>query len=226
MLAAFKVLLHRYSGQQDICVGTSIANRTQHEVAGLIGFFVNTLALRSEVSGEASFTELLQQVKTTTMEAYEHQDVPFEKVVEVVVKERDLSRNPLFQVMLVLQNTSEVSQLRLGEVKLSGVGFTQNGSKFDITFFISETANGLQGSVEYATDLYNESTIIRMTDHFKELLTSIVKSPQQKIGELQMLTKSEEQQLLVEFNDTAVDYPKDKIIVDLFEEQAARSYTM
>jgi hypothetical protein len=133
LLAAFKVLLNRYSGQQDICVGSPIANRTQQEVEGLIGFFVNTLALRSEVNGETSFTELLQQVKLTTMEAYEHQEVPFEKMVEVVVKERDLSRNPLFQVMFSLQNIPQVSQLHLGELELSGKGYENLTALFVIT---------------------------------------------------------------------------------------------
>ena len=120
LLAAFKVLLHRYSGQQDICVGSPIANRTQQEVEGLIGFFVNTLALRSEVKGRHPFTELLQQVKATTLEAYEHQEVPFEKVVEAVVKERDLSRSPLFQVMFVLQNTPGSSAASFGRSAIIG----------------------------------------------------------------------------------------------------------
>ncbi|MEJ7675840.1 MAG: amino acid adenylation domain-containing protein [Chitinophagaceae bacterium] len=223
MLAAFKILLHRYSGQEDICVGSPIANRTHEEIEGLIGFFVNTLALRSEVKAESSFTELLKQVKVTTMEAYEHQDVPFEKVVEVVVKERDLSRSPLFQVMFSLLNTPEVSQLHLGEVELSGESYENLTAQFDISFDITETGAGLQGSVQYSTDLYNESTIVRMMDHFITLLNSIVKAPEQKIGELAMLTKEEEQQLLVDFNDTVVDYPKDKTIVDLFEEQALKT---
>ncbi|MEJ7675703.1 MAG: condensation domain-containing protein [Chitinophagaceae bacterium] len=223
LLAAFKVLLHRYSGQQDICVGTSLANRTQQEVEGLVGFFVNTLALRSEVKSDASFAELLQQVRLTTMESYEHQDLPFEKVVEVAVRERDLSRNPLFDVMLVIQNTPEVQQLRLGEVQLSVEEFTHDTAKFDITFFITNTVNGLFGSVEYATDLYKEATISRMIDHFKTLLNSIVTLPQQKIGELPMLTHAEEHQLLAVFNDTAVDCSKDKTVVKLFEQQAAKT---
>jgi non-ribosomal peptide synthetase component F len=221
LLAAFKVLLHRYSGQQDICVGSPIANRTQQEVEGLIGFFVNTLALRSDVEGDALFIDLLQQVRATTIEAYEHQEVPFEKVVEIVVKERDLSRNPLFQVMFALQNTPEVPQLRLGEIILSPKKLPHNTTKFDITFLLVETPQGLRGDMQYATDLYDESTITRMLGHFKELLGSIVRSPQQKIAELTMLTKAEEQQLLVEFNDTVVYYPKDKTIIDLFEEQVA-----
>ena len=223
LLAAFKVLLHRHSGQEDICVGSPIANRTQKEVEGLIGFFVNTLALRSEVRSELSFKELLQQIKGTAMEAFEHQDVPFEKIVEAVVKERDLSRNPLFQVMLVMQNTPAVQALRIGEVQLSDEEFIHNTTHFDITFSIAETLNGLEGVVEYATDLYNKETILRMPDHFTTLLASIVRSPLQKIGELRMLTNEEEHQLLVEFNDTKVDYPKDKTIVDLFEVQSAKT---
>ena len=223
LLAAFKILLHRYSGQEDICVGSPIANRTQEEIEGLIGFFVNTLALRSEVKSGSSFIELLQQVKATTMEAYEHQDVPFEKVVEVVVKERDMSRNPLFQVMLGLQNTPKVEQLRLGGVQLSVEEIVRDTAQFDIAFFITEITDGLQVTIKYATDLYTEATIIRMINHFKMLLDSIVAAPQQKIGEFTMLTKAEEQQLVYEFNDTAVDYPKDKTVVDLFEEQATKT---
>ncbi|MEJ7675699.1 MAG: condensation domain-containing protein [Chitinophagaceae bacterium] len=140
LLAAFKTLMHRYSGQQDICVGTPVANRAQQELEELIGFFVNTLAIRSEVKSDASFIELLQQVKSTTLEAYEYQDVPFEKVVEVVVKERDLSRNPLFQVLLVMQNTPEVQEFRLGEVQLSVEGYTHETTKFDISIFFTETS--------------------------------------------------------------------------------------
>ncbi len=148
LLAAFKVLLQRYSGQEDICVGTPIANRAQKEVEGLIGFFVNTLALRSKVKPDLSFKELLQQVKATALEAYEHQDVPFEKVVEAVVKERDLSRNPLFQVMLAMQNTTRNQPLGLGEIQLLDEKYKNDTSHFDITFYITETNDGLQGSVE------------------------------------------------------------------------------
>ena len=222
LLAAFKILLHRYSDQQDICVGTSIANR-QQEVEELIGFFVNTVALRSQVKSGESFAELLQEVRSTTMEAYENQDLSLEKVVEVVVKERDLSRNPLFQVMLVLHNTPAVNVNRLGEVELSVEQFKYDTVRFDMTFFIKETTEGLQGNVHYATDLYSEATINRMISHFKTLLNSIVKSPQKKISELTMLTREEKHQLLYEFNDTKVDYPNDKSIVDLFEEQAAKT---
>ena len=139
LLAAFKVLLYRYSGQEDICVGTSVANRPEQALDGLIGFFVNTLALRSQVKGDKTFIELLQEVKTMTRQAYANQEVPFEKVVEAVVKERVPGRSPLFQVMLVLNNTPEVPELKLGELVLSDQGYEQTTSKFDLTFFITET---------------------------------------------------------------------------------------
>ncbi|MEO6220583.1 MAG: amino acid adenylation domain-containing protein, partial [Ginsengibacter sp.] len=184
LLAAFKVLLHRYSGQQDICVGTPIAGRQQQGLEELIGFFLNTLALRTEVNRSASFKELLQKVRATTLEAYEHQEVPFEKIMETVIKKRDLSRSPLFQVMFELQNTPNVPKLHFGEVELSQKAFAPNTSKFDLTFSITERPSGLAGSVQYCTDLYNKETIIRMMDHFKELLDTIVKEPAQSIDVL------------------------------------------
>ncbi|MEO7532772.1 MAG: amino acid adenylation domain-containing protein, partial [Ferruginibacter sp.] len=222
LVAAFKVLMHRYSGQEDICVGTPIANRTSREVEDLIGFFVNTLALRSDVNSELSFKELLQQVKTTTLEAYEHQDVPFEKVVDVVLKERDMSRNPLFQVMFILQNTPDVPELKLGDVQLSSEGFKHSSSKFDLTFALVENEAGINGSVEYCTDLFDETTIIRMTGHFEELLKAIVKAPQQTVELLGML-KPEETQLLTTFNETKVVYPTATTIAHLFEEQVIKT---
>ena len=169
LLAAFKVLLYRYSGQQDICVGTPIAGRQQQELEGSIGFFLNTLALRSKVEGELSFIDLLSGVKTSTLEAYEHQEVPFEKVVDAVVKERDMSRSPLFQVMFVLQNTPEVEQLRLGGLQLSAEGSGNTTAKFEITLSITQTGEGLFGTWEYNTDLYSADTVERMITHYKEL---------------------------------------------------------
>jgi amino acid adenylation domain-containing protein len=221
LLAAFKVLLHRYSGQEDICVGTPIANRLQQELEGLIGFFVNTLALRTEVNGEASFNDLLHQVKTTTMEAYQNQEAPFEKVVESVAKGRDMSRNPLFQVMFVLRNTPEIPDLRLGELEFEGVAFGHETSLFDLTFFITETGSGLVCSLEYSTDLYSKQTISRFITHFKVLLSSIIKAPEQAIADLPMLTLEERSQVLLDFNNTETTYRADKSIMDLFEEQVS-----
>ncbi|MEO7533118.1 MAG: amino acid adenylation domain-containing protein, partial [Ferruginibacter sp.] len=222
LLAAFQVLLYRYSGQEDICVGTPIANRGQQELEELVGFFVNTIALRTEVNGNKSFTGLLQQVKATTLEAYANQDVPFEKVVDAVVRERDMSRTPLFQVMFILQNTPDVPAFRLGEVQLSSEGYQHTTSKFEITFNITDTKTGLQCTVEYCTDLYSERTIARFISHFKELLNAIVKEPEQKIGNLSVLSKVDEQ-LLVEFNNTKAVYPTGKTIIDLFAEQVLKT---
>lgn len=223
LLSVFKVFLYRYSGQQDICVGTSVAGRQQQETEGLMGFFINTLALRSELRGDHSFTRLLQQVKATTLEAYEHQEVPFEKVVDAVVQERDMSRNPLFQVLFVLQNTPEVPELRLGQLTLSSQSYVHSTAQFDLNVSLTETAHGLYGSMEYSTDLYSEQTIGRMISHFKELLGSVVREPEQQIGKLPMLTGAEKHQLLVEFNDTVSAYSKDRTVIDLFEEQVLRT---
>jgi non-ribosomal peptide synthetase component F len=223
LLAAFKVLLYRYSGQADICVGSPIANRPQQELEGMIGFFVNTLALRSEVRGDASFTDLLQQVRSTTLEAYANQDVPFERVVDAVVKDRDMSRTPLFQVMFALQNTPEVPQLRLGEVQLSGQAFSRNTSRFELTFSVTDSALGLHGSVEYCTDLFTIEKIQQLLGHFKELLKSIIRTPGEKIRALPMLAEQEQQTLLVEFSGTKAEYDTDKNIVDLFEEQVQKT---
>ncbi|MGZ5134066.1 MAG: amino acid adenylation domain-containing protein, partial [Flavitalea sp.] len=220
LLSAFKVLMHQYTSQQDICVGTSIAGRQQEEIEGLIGFFINSLALRSEVKSTASFTELLQQVKVTTLEAYENQEVPFERVVDAVVKERDLSRNPLFQVLFALQNIPEVPNLSLGDIVLSQENFEHTTTQFDLTFRITETPSGLVSSVEYCTDLFHKQTIRRMLNHFEKLLDSIVTNPQQKIAELSILSKEEEDEILVAFNDTFSAYPKHLSLVGLFEEKA------
>ncbi|MEJ7738034.1 MAG: amino acid adenylation domain-containing protein, partial [Chitinophagaceae bacterium] len=206
LLAAFKVLLYRYTGQQDICVGTSIANRPGQEMEELLGFFVNMLALRSEVHSDDFFTAVLQQVKQTTLEAYEHQDIPFEKVV-AVIKERDLGRSPLFQVLFVLLNTPEVPELRLGELSLFKEDYEHTTAQFDITFLLTETPVGLRATVEYCTDLYHEQTITRMMGHFQELLSAIVKQPDEKVGLLPMLTMAEEHQLVVEFNANESLYP-------------------
>jgi hypothetical protein len=223
LLSVIKILFYRYSGQLDICIGTGTAGRLQQELEGLIGCFVNTLALRDNVNGDSSFIELLNQVKITTLGAFANQDLPFEKVVDAVVKERDRSRSPVFQVFFILQNTPEVPELKLGELQLSREGIDHTTSKFDLVFTITETGNGLQGAVQYCTDLYGEPTILRMLSHFKELIRSVVKTPQQSIGKLTMLAPTEEQQLLNAFNDTNVDYPKDKNILDLFEEQVIKT---
>ena len=156
LLSVFNVLLYRYSGQEDICVGTPVAGRSQQETENLIGFFINTLALRSQVDGSKPFTQLLQETKETTLEAYSHQEVPFEKVVDAVVTTRDMSRSPLFQVLFSLQNTPEVPQLKLASLSLTAASQEHTTTQFDIAFMLSETTSGIQGTVEYSTDLYKE----------------------------------------------------------------------
>ena len=223
LLSVFKVLLYRYSGQQDICVGSPVANRGQQEIEGLIGFFINTVALRSDLGGNPSFIELLDQVRQTTLSAYAHQDTPFEKVVEAVVDHRDLSRSPLFQVMFVLQNTPEVPVLRLqgGELRLEES--KHQTSKFDLTFTVVEEGQTITVAVEYSTDLFEAARIARMFNHYERLLQSVVANPAQRIGELELLNEAEQHQLLAVFNDTAVEYPLDKTVLDLFTEQVLKS---
>ncbi|HYC29482.1 MAG TPA: condensation domain-containing protein, partial [Chitinophagaceae bacterium] len=219
LLAAFKLLLHRYSGQQDICVGAPVAGRRQQEVESLVGFFVNTLALRTHIDSGLTFLQLLNQVRTTTLEAYEHEDVPFEKVVEAVVKDRDLSRSPLFQVVFVLQNAPATPELVLGETMLEQYASEHVTTHFDLTLSITETDAGLINVIEYCTDLFEQDTIVRMGTHYAELLRSIVQLPEQEVGAINMLPKDERHKILKEFNNTASPWPQDKSIVDVFEEQ-------
>ncbi len=222
LLAAFKILLYRYTSQTDIIVGSPIANRSRTETESLIGFFVNVLALRTDLSGKLSFQELLGRVKSTALEAYVHQDLPFENLVEELQPNRDLSYNPLFQVMFVLQNLPQPN-LNLSDVSVSYEEGDNGTSKFDLTLFVEDFQEGLVATCEYNTDLFNVDTITRMLAHFQTLLSSIVSNPQQDIAKLQFLTSSEIKQLLVEWNDTKSDYPQDKCIHQLFEAQVEKT---
>ena len=224
LLAAFKVLMSRYSGQEEVCIGSPIANRTQKDLEGMIGFFVNTLALRTQVTPESTFQELLQAVKKTTLEAYEHQHVPFEKVVDRVVQTRDLSMSPLFQVMFVLQNTPEAVDIALDGLTISEYEDHElTAAKYDITFTVNETDDRFAIEINYCTDLFEEATIDRMFAHYQELLTAVVATPSSKIVDISMLPEDEKQHLLEVFNDTTARYAMDKTVVDLFKEQAAKT---
>jgi amino acid adenylation domain-containing protein len=221
LLAAFQILLFRYSGQEDIAVGAPIAGRTRLELEGLIGFFVNTLVMRGDLSGNPTFSELLSRTRERALDAYSHQDLPFEKLVEESKPGRDLSRNPLFQVMFALENAPETG-FRLPGLAITHLPLPRGTAKFDLTLYLTENDGALEGSFEYATDLFDASTIGRMAGHFRELLEGIAADPECGIGELPMLTAPERHQLQVQWNDTAADYPKDRCIHDLFQEQAAR----
>ncbi|MEH2112688.1 amino acid adenylation domain-containing protein [Nostoc sp.] len=222
LLTAFKTLLYRYTGQTDILVGSPIANRQRAEVESLIGFFVNVLVLRTDLSGDLSFQELLTRVKSTALEAYIHQDLPFEKLVEEIQPNRDLSYNPLFQVMFVLQNVP-LSNPRLSDISVTCEEGYNGTSKFDLTLFMEDDEQGLVATCEYNTDLFNADTIARMLLNFQTLLESIVSNPEQRISDLQLLTPSEVQQLLIEWNNTDKDYPQDKCIHKLFEAQVEKT---
>ncbi|MBW4602159.1 MAG: amino acid adenylation domain-containing protein [Calothrix sp. FI2-JRJ7] len=222
LLTAFKILLYRYTGQTDILVGSPIANRNKAEIESLIGFFVNVLVLRTELSFDLSFQDLLARVKSTALEAYVHQDLPFEKLVEELQPSRDLSYNPLFQVMFVLQNVPKPN-LSSSDVSISYEEGYNGTSKFDLTLFMEDSEQGLVATCEYNTDLFNTDTVTRMLGHFQTLLESIVSDPEQCISKLQLLTPPEVQQLLVEWNDTKTDYPIDLCIHQLFEAQVGKT---
>ncbi|HKG79910.1 MAG TPA: condensation domain-containing protein, partial [Pyrinomonadaceae bacterium] len=204
LLAAFKVLLYRYTGQADIVVGSPIAGRTRAEVENLIGFFVNTLVLRTDLSGGPGFRELLGRVRETALGAYAHQDVPFEKLVEELQPERDLSRSPLFQVMFALQNAPQES-LRLEGLTLSYLKTESGVAKFDLSLFMADSSEGIKGALEYNTDLFERETVERLLGHFRILLEAIVGEPQRAVTELPLLSEAERQQLLVEWNETEVE---------------------
>ncbi|HEV8342571.1 MAG TPA: condensation domain-containing protein, partial [Candidatus Binatia bacterium] len=208
LLAAFQTLLHRYTGQEDIAVGSPIANRTRSEIEGLIGFFVNTLVLRTDLSGNPNFRELLARVRKVALGAYEHQDLPFEKIVEELKPERDLSHNPLFQIMFSLQNVPRQS-VELPDLTLRAVDVTFGTAKFDLTLFMIEEAGSLTASLAYNTDLFNDATISRMLGHFQVLLQGIVANPDRRLSDLPILSQAEKQRLLVEWNNTKRDYPQD-----------------
>jgi amino acid adenylation domain-containing protein len=222
LLAAFQALLYRYTEQEDVVVGSPIANRHQREIEGLIGFFVNTLVLRTDFSGNPSFRELLGRVRKTALDAYEHQDLPFEKLLEELQPERSLSYSPLFQVMFVLQNAPSTG-LELEGLSVSPVRVGTETAKFDLNLSIHETPEGLSGALQYNTDLFHASTIERMRGHFKTLLTGIAANPEQRISELPLLTEAEKHQLIIEWNDTKTDYPRDKCIHELFETQVEKT---
>lgn len=219
LLTVFNVLLYRYTSQQDICIGTPVANRNRQELEGLIGFFVNTLVLRSDLSGNPTFTALLKQTGTMVLDALAHQDLPFDKLVETVSGARDLNQTPLFQVMFVMQNTPSET-FSLPGLKLTRVSADTKTAKFDLTLLLSETDEGLQAAIEYNTDLFEQSTMMRLAQHYLSLLQGIVNRPDQRIAELPLLSSAEKQQIITDWNATEVAYPQGQWIHGLFEQQA------
>jgi amino acid adenylation domain-containing protein len=222
LMAAFKALLSRYTGEEDVTVGFPIANRDAAGTSDLIGLFVNTLVLRSELSGTQTFKELLIRVRDVCLGAYAHRNLPFEKLVEELQPERDVSRNPLFQVMFAFQNRISPT-FNFPGLAVEAIDIESSTAKLDLTLSLTEQHGELGGFFEYNTDLFDRSTIDRMAGHFQSLLQGIVANPDQSLSTLPLLTDDERHQLLVEWNDTETEYPKDSCIHELFEAQVESS---
>jgi amino acid adenylation domain-containing protein len=223
LLAAFKTLLYRYTGSEDVIVGSPIANRNRVEIEGLIGFFVNTLVLRTDLSGNPTFRELLRRVREVTLGAYSHQDLPFEKLVEELAQERNLSYTPLFQVMFVMQDNVSLSELEFSGLTWSSSALDNGTAQFDLSMNMAEREEELIGSLEYNTDLFDDTTITRILVHFQILLEGIVANCDRRLSDLPLLTEAERHQLLVEWNDTQTEYPANVCIHQLFEAQVEKT---
>ncbi len=223
LLAAFKVVLWRYSGQENIVVATPVAGRDRSEIEGLIGFFVNTLVLHTDVSGNPTFRELLKRVREVALGAYAHQDLPFEKLVEEIRPERDTSQNPLFQVMFTLQNVSaptmETAPVQSAGLTMTRIDADSVTSQFDLTLGLIDRETDLVLWIEYNTHLFNRDRIERMAGHLRSLLAAVVENADLRLSELPLLAETERQQLLSEWNHTAQTDSRDKCIHQLFEQQ-------
>jgi amino acid adenylation domain-containing protein len=218
LLAAFQTLLYRYTGQSDVNVGTLIANRNRSEIERLIGFFVNTLVMRGDLRGTLVFREFISQIREVALGAYAHQDLPFEQLVQALEPERSMSHSPLFQVMFALQSAP------MGSLDLEGLGLAKfeiesRTAHFDLMLEITDFGNGIVGGIEYNTDLFDDTTIRRMIGHFQTLLLSVVRTPDEQLSGLRLLTESEGWQMLVEWNQEVAEYERDKCIHELFEQQ-------
>jgi amino acid adenylation domain-containing protein len=229
MLAAFKALLHRYTGQADLVVGSPIANRSRPELEELMGFFVNTLVLRTELGGDPSFEVLLGRVRETALQAYDHQDLPFERLVQELQPERDHGHPPMFQVMFTVQNVP-LPVLDLAGVQASHFECSIETSMFDLTMTVLERSDegetdevNLVAYVEYNTDLFDALTVARMLEHYKNVLGSVAADPHQRLSAIPLMSDTEKRRVLVELNDTSADYPQDRCLHELFDDQVRRA---
>jgi natural product biosynthesis luciferase-like monooxygenase protein len=233
LLAAFQTLLHRYTGQDDLLVGSLTAGRNSAELAGLVGYFVNPIVLRADLSGSPAFLNFLDQVRNTALAAFDHQHYPFPLLVERLQPERDAARSPIFQATFILQKAylldrvglgslaigESGAQVMLGELPLESIGVKQRAAQFDLTLVMAEVGGGLSASLQYNTDLFDPATITRVAGHIQTLLKEIVAAPDLPVSTLSLLTDSERHCLLVEWNRTAADYPTDSCIHHLFVER-------
>jgi amino acid adenylation domain-containing protein len=218
LLTAFNILLHRYSGQDDILVGTPVANRNLPELENLIGVFINTVVLRINLFGDPGFHELLRRVREVSLEAYAHQDLPFEKLVEELNPKRDLSRTPIFQVVFNLQN-SPMPKLKIPGLEIDPLEIDRGVSQFDLTLMMSKSEGQCRGTVEYNVDLFKPATVTRMFQSFKRLLEHAVSQTDCPISRLQLIDKAEVNRLVFDMNQTQLDFPREKCVHQLFEAQ-------
>ena len=227
VLAAFQVLLFRYTSQSELLIGCPMAGRIDPELEKIIGYFVNPVVLRANLAGNPTFRSLIPKVRQTLLEALDYQDLPFPLLVKKLQPERDPSRSPLFQAALVWdrsrQSENELVEIAREEVILDYIAAEQRGAEFDLLLTLFDSGSSLQGNWRYNTDLFDATTIERMADHFQTLLESIVAHPDRPISELSLLTKTEKQQLLVGWNSTQVEYPQDRCIHQLFEARVAKT---
>ncbi|HLL48171.1 MAG TPA: condensation domain-containing protein, partial [Longimicrobiaceae bacterium] len=221
LLAGLQVLLARYSGQEDVSVGSPIANRTRLETERLIGFFVNTLVMRTDLGGDPSVRELLGRVRAGALGAYQRQDVPFERLVEELAPERSMAHSPLFQVLFALQN-ADAGELRLGRLEMEPLAAGAEGAKFDLTVSL-ESRERIVGSVQYRTGLWERPTVERMVEHLAAVLRGMASGPERRISELELLDAAEREQVLHAWNATEAEYPLEGGLAALFEAQAART---
>jgi amino acid adenylation domain-containing protein len=222
LLAALQTMLHRYSGQDDIVVGSPIANRNRKEIEGLIGFFVNALVMRTDLSGNPSFAELLERVRKVALDAYDHQDLPFEKLVEELQPERDLSRNPLFQIDLVIEN-APLEPLGLRGINSTPFGADMMATRFDLELLVWEIDGGITAQMVYSVDLFDAGTIERMVGHLQTLLEAAVAAPERRLAELPLMQRAERLQIVEQWNATAVPCQPGLVLHELIDAQTART---
>ena len=222
LMTAWAALLARLSGQSDLVIGSPVANRTRSEVEGLIGLFVNTLAVRIDTSGELSTEALLARVKALTLQAQAHQDLPFEQVVEITRPVRSLAHSPLFQTLLSWQDSSAPT-LALGDLALEGIVENSHFAKFDLSLNLGEVQGSILGALEYALALFDESTVQRYVGYFTRVLQAMVDNDQAVLEHAPLLDERERQHLLVDFNATEVNYNLDQTLHGLFEAQVQRT---
>jgi amino acid adenylation domain-containing protein len=222
LLTSFFILLHRYSGQDDILIGTPVANRNRPELENLIGVFINTIVLRAHIPGDLNFRELLQRIRNVCLNAYAHQDLPFEKLVEELKPRRDLSRTPLFQAVFNMQN-SPMPVLETPGLRIGLMDIDRGVSQFDLTLIMSVSEKQCQGIVEYNRDLFEPATIIRMFQSFQMLLKDAITHPETPVSRLQLITKEEQHRIVNELNQTKLDFPREKCLHQLFEAQVEQT---